>query len=184
MLTLIMGGSGSGKSAYAEDCMTALGDSCVKYYLATMQVFDEEGRVKIARHQSLRSGKGFLTIEQPVSIQKAAEKMQPSCGKRAALLECMSNLVANEMFGAQVPHSYKDVTETVLEGIRQLQEEVTELVIVTNNVFEDGIRYDDTTLQYMQALGMVNIGLTAIADKVVEVVVGIPVVIKDTVGKG
>ena len=104
MITLITGGSGSGKSAYAEKyiCHASNEKGCrEKYYIATMQVFDDEGQRKIDRHRRLRAGKGFITIEQPRDIKKAVEKLQSeNCLKtgRSALLECMSNLVANEMF--------------------------------------------------------------------------------------
>ena len=47
MLVLITGGSGSGKSAYAEDYITKLSKDCRKYYIATMQVYDEEGQKKV-----------------------------------------------------------------------------------------------------------------------------------------
>lgn len=66
-----------------------------------MQVFDDEGQRKIDRHRRLRAGKGFITIEQPRDIQNAVSMLQSeNCLKtgRSALLECMSNLVANEMF--------------------------------------------------------------------------------------
>lgn len=104
MITLITGGSGSGKSAYAEKYICHVSNEKgykEKYYIATMQVFDDEGQRKIDRHRRLRAGKGFITIEQPRDIKKAVEKLQSeNCLKnvRSALLECMSNLVANEMF--------------------------------------------------------------------------------------
>lgn len=47
MLTVITGGSGSGKSAYAENYIsdTALKyDNYNKYYIATMKVYDDEGQ--------------------------------------------------------------------------------------------------------------------------------------------
>ena len=43
MITLIIGGSGSGKSAYAEDYVLAAAADLPKYYIATMQVYDAEG---------------------------------------------------------------------------------------------------------------------------------------------
>ena len=52
------------------------------------------------------------------------------------------------------------------------------LVIVTNNVFEDGVCYDESTMNYIKAMGIVNIGLAAMAERVVEVVAGIPVTVK------
>lgn len=44
MMVLIIGGSGSGKSAYAEEYIGRIAGKGNKYYLATMQVFDEEGK--------------------------------------------------------------------------------------------------------------------------------------------
>ncbi len=46
MMVLIIGGSGSGKSAYAEEYIGRIAGKGNKYYLATMQVFDEEGKKK------------------------------------------------------------------------------------------------------------------------------------------
>ena len=40
MITLVLGGSGSGKSAYAEHLLDGKTN---KYYIATMQVYDAEG---------------------------------------------------------------------------------------------------------------------------------------------
>ena len=208
MITLITGGSGSGKSAYAEKyiCHASNEKGCKeKYYIATMQVFDDEGQRKIDRHRRLRAGKGFITIEQPRDIKKAVEKLQSeNCLKtgRSALLECMSNLVANEMFppvdvsGMQAaeakketlddPENMKDydtaqisrVSKKVLKEVSILSENVAELVIVTNNGFEDGVSYDQSTMNYIKAMGIVNRGLAAIAERVVEVVAGIPVTVK------
>lgn len=208
MITLITGGSGSGKSAYAEKyiCHASNEKGCKeKYYIATMHVFDDEGQRKIDRHRRLRAGKGFITIEQPRDIKKAVEKLQSeNCLKtgRSALLECMSNLVANEMFppvdvsGMQAaeakketlddPENMKDydtaqisrVSKKVLKEVSILSENVAELVIVTNNVFEDGVSYDQSTMNYIKAMGIVNRGLAAMAESVVEVVAGILVTVK------
>lgn len=208
MITLITGGSGSGKSAYAEKYICRVSNENgykEKYYIATMQVFDDEGQRKIDRHRRLRAGKGFITIEQPRDIQNAVSKLQSESSLktgRSALLECMSNLVANEMFqpvdasGMQAaeakkealddPENMKDyetaqisrVSKKVLKEVSILSENVAELVIVTNNVFEDGVSYDQSTMNYIKAMGVVNRGLAAIAESVVEVVAGIPVAVK------
>lgn len=208
MITLITGGSGSGKSAYAEKYICHASNEKgykEKYYIATMQVFDDEGQRKIDRHRRLRAGKGFITIEQPRDIKKAVEKLQSENNLktgRSALLECMSNLVANEMFppvdasGMQAaeakkealddPENMKDydtaqishVSKKVLKDVSILSENVAELIIVTNNVFEDGVSYDQSTMNYIKAMGIVNRGLAAMAERVVEVVAGIPVAVK------
>ena len=208
MITLITGGSGSGKSAYAEKYICHVSNENgykEKYYIATMQVFDDEGQRKIDRHRRLRAGKGFITIEQPRDIQNAVSKLQSeNCLKtgRSALLECMSNLVANEMFppadasGMQAAEAEKEalddtenmkdyentqirrVSKKVLKEVSILSENVAELVIVTNNVFEDGVSYDESTMNYIKAMGIVNRGLAAMAERVVEVVAGISVTVK------
>lgn len=175
-MTLIIGGSGSGKSAYAEDYMVSISEDRKKYYIATMQIFDEEGKRKVERHRMLRGGKGFSTIEQPIDIGKAAEKMED--GERTALLECISNLTANEMFLGEIPGTEEVITEKIVGGIAVLNRELTHLVIVSNNVFEDGNVYDKTTMAYIRAMGRINQKLAEMADEVVEVVVGIPIVIK------
>ena len=65
MVTLILGGSGSGKSAFAEDYIIKHNNGGKTYYLATMQSGDDpETRKRIERHQMMRNEKGFLTIEQ------------------------------------------------------------------------------------------------------------------------
>ena len=208
MITLITGGSGSGKSAYAEKYICHVSNEKgfkEKYYIATMQVFDDEGQRKIDRHRRLRAGKGFITIEQPRDIKDAVSKLQSeNCLKtgRSALLECMSNLVANEMFppvdasdtkeaavkkeALDEPDNMRDyentlislVSKKVLKEVSILSENVAELVIVTNNVFEDGVCYDESTMDYIKAMGIVNRGLAAMAESVVEVVAGIPVAVK------
>ena len=177
MMTLIIGGSGSGKSAYAEDYMVSISEDRKKYYIATMQIYDEEGKRKVERHRMLRGGKGFSTIEQPVDIGKAAEKMEAE--DRTALLECVSNLTANEMFSGEAPATEEVITEKIVGGIAGLNRELTHLVIVSNNVFEDGNVYDKTTMAYIRAMGRINQKLAEMADEVVEVVVGIPIVIKN-----
>ncbi len=175
MLTLILGGSGSGKSAYAEDYLLRAAGDKKKYYIATMQIWDAEMQAKVDRHHRLRQGKGFTTIEQPMALEKAVLQMEPA---GAVLLECMSNLTANEMFSGAEPTDLQTVIERILRGVEALKKQADPLVIVTNNVFEDGIVYDDSTMEYIEALGRINEKLAAEADEVVEVVAGIPQRIK------
>lgn len=193
MITLVTGGSGSGKSAYAESLLS----SCegIRYYIATMQIYDAEGEKKVERHRKLRAGKGFLTIESPMNVGKirfacageaeqaqyrqgAERKVQGSSGKKSALLECMSNLTANEMFTKDGIKSAEEVVEKIVSEIQTISKKLDNLVIVTNNVFEDGVIYDAGTMEYLRALGRINAALARLADRVAEVVVGIPVELK------
>ena len=77
-MTLILGGSGSGKSAYAEDYLLRAAGDKNKYYIATMQIRDAEMQAKVDRHHRLRQGKGFTTIEQPTEMEQAVLQMEPA----------------------------------------------------------------------------------------------------------
>ena len=92
MLVVVTGGSGSGKSAFAEETILSLGEAR-RIYIATMQAFDEESHRRIRRHRHMRAGKGFETIERYTELDELL--IPKDC---VVLLECMSNLVANEMF--------------------------------------------------------------------------------------
>ncbi len=93
------------------------------------------------------------------------------------LLECLSNLAANEMFRNEGiwEDSADKLAEKLVQGVRRLKEQADSLVVITNEVFSDGNRYDQTTETYIQALGKANCLLAAMADEVAEVVWGIPV---------
>lgn len=95
MLILVTGGAGSGKSLLAERISMRL-KRMPFWYVATMQVWDQECRDRIDRHRRQRAGKGFQTVEAPVHLAEAAAALPPD---GTALLECLSNLVANEQFG-------------------------------------------------------------------------------------
>ena len=170
MMILILGGSGSGKSAYAEDYLLRTAGDKKKYYIATMQIWDEEMQAKVARHHRMRQGKGFTTIEQPTELEQAASQMEPEA---AVLLECMSNLVANEMFEEQGAHN-QTVSE-VTKGIENLLEQAAHVVIVTNEIFSDAVVFDGDMDSYLEYLGKINQAAAQRADEVVEVIYGIPV---------
>lgn len=169
MIALITGGSGSGKSAYAEDL--AIRQRAETYvYLATMQRYDDaETHRRIDRHRQMRAGKGFVTIEQPMDLDSAA--LPPHA---CVLLECLPNLVANEMFGggdcARIPGA-----------LRRLAARCDSLIVVTDNVFSDGVTYDEGTARYLQCLAECQHTAAAMADAVVEVVCGIPVAVKGVI---
>ena len=144
MLTLVTGGSGSGKSAFAEDRVLSFGDA-QRIYIATMHPFDEESHKRIERHQKMRAGKGFETIERYTELDELL--IPKDC---VVLLECMSNLVANEMFREDGFHP--EVAEKITEGVKNLLSQAKHVVIVTNEIFSDGILYEEESEQYKKEL--------------------------------
>ena len=170
MFLVITGGSGSGKSAYAEQCVLDFGPA-ERIYIATMYPFDEECDRRIRRHREMRRQKQFSTLECYTGL-KTADIPEDS----VVLLECMSNLTANEMY--QEGGAGEHTVEEILAGICYLLKRVRHLVVVTNEIFSDGIDYDSETMRYQSYLGQINSEMGRMADQVTEVVYGIPITVK------
>ncbi len=165
MLTLIIGGSASGKSEYAENHMLSLDGKRV--YLATMEPFGDEGR--IARHREKRSGRGFLTVECYTDLRRTELPERAN-----VLLEDLGNLTANELFSPA-----GGGPAGLRSGLEDLMGRCRHLTVVTNEIFSGGRDYAGDTLSYMRELARVNIWLASRADLAVEVVCGLPNVLKE-----
>lgn len=186
MIHLITGGSASGKSVYGEK-MAVEAKVRYRYYLATMRPWGEEGKARVARHRQQRLGKGFHTIEVYRNLETVALPKRPVKEKEAVseaglwkntviLLECMSNLVANELF--EEGGTDEEILGRIQRGIWHLQDCAAIVIIITNEVFSDGCFYEAETMRYIRLLGQINRELAAMADQVTEVVYGIALSIK------
>jgi adenosylcobinamide kinase/adenosylcobinamide-phosphate guanylyltransferase len=71
-----------------------------------------------------------------------------------------------------------DPVDRVLNGVDALNRQCEFLVVVTNDVGSDGISYGASTAAYIEALGRINAALAARADTVLELVAGIPILLK------
>lgn len=119
----------------------------------------------------MRARKGFETLECYTGLKTA-----DTAGYGTVLLECMSNLTANELY--QEGGAQKRCVQEILEGVRTIRSRCTHLVIVTNEIFSDGMEYEEETRQYQKYLGEINQKLASMADAVVEVVYSIPLIHK------
>ncbi|MCI9511246.1 bifunctional adenosylcobinamide kinase/adenosylcobinamide-phosphate guanylyltransferase [Oscillospiraceae bacterium 50-60] len=162
MFTLVIGGAASGKSEYAESRVVRLPER--RIYLATMRPWDQECRARIARHRRLRQDKGFETLERYTDLAGA----EVPAGANV-LLECMSNLTANELYDPEGGGQ-----EAVLRGVDALLARCGHLTVVTNEVFSGGTACEEDTLRYLRALARINRLLAARADTVAEVICGLP----------
>ena len=98
MLTLVFGGSGSGKSSFAEDLAVTQGD-VPRFYIATMQKDGSaEEQQRIEKHRKHRSGKGFETLEWERDLSGHLKRWKDEHTPCVFLLEDLGNLIANEMF--------------------------------------------------------------------------------------
>ena len=202
MLYIVTGGSGSGKSEYAEQIAVQCrnGNGGTLWYLATMRIWDDEGRKRVERHRRMRAAKGFETIErytglETLELRETFEELNPAgldaeqetdslkywesrrvAQKQVLLLECMSNLVLNEFYAQE-----NGAQERILQGIKHLQNQCHDLIIVTNEIFSDGVTYDLESERYIELLGRINRELGQMADSVTEVVYGIPLAVSTPV---
>ena len=189
MLHIVYGGSASGKSSYAESFAMSLQGEGRLLYIATMYPYkwntteiDPETTQRIERYRAMRADKGFDTVECYRHVEHIVAKRQD-----VLLLECMSNLLANEMYLEQDSNAGSDMAETmspvsnkIVQALIDLSTRVQELVIVTNDVFSDGgsLTYDESTREYVKNLAEINCALAREAATVTEVVCGIPVIVK------
>lgn len=186
---MVYGGSASGKSSYAESFAMSLQGDGRLLYIATMYPYkwnttelDPETMQRIERHRAMRADKGFDTVECYRHVEHIVAKRQD-----VLLLECMSNLLANEMYlepdsnaGSDMAETMSPVSNKIVQALIDLSTRVQELVIVTNDVFSDGgsLTYDESTREYVKNLAEINCALARVAETVTEVVCGIPVIVK------
>ena len=199
---MVYGGSASGKSSYAESFAMSLQGEGRLLYIATMYPYkwntteiDPETMQRIERHRAMRADKGFDTVECYRHVEHIVAKRQD-----VLLLECMSNLLANEMYlepdsddgglaetmsevekaGVGMSETLSPVSKKIVQALVNLSTRVQELVIVTNDVFSDGgsLTYDESTREYVKNLAEINCALARVAETVTEVVCGIPVIVK------
>ncbi len=171
MITLIIGYPDSGKSKLAEDMVTEVSAADERVYIATMIPFGEEGTERVKKHRNMRAGKGFLTIEAPFDVSEAFDKAVldhtvSDPGSKTVLLECISNLVANEMFER---HTDPDLLpDRIREDMLELSRKTKNLFIVSNH-FEKDSSFDAETLAYAEEMDRVNAALSKDANSVIQI---------------
>ncbi|OON86970.1 hypothetical protein BXO88_05350 [Oribacterium sp. C9] len=154
------------------------------YYIATMFPYEDlETKKRIERHRLLRAGKGFVTIERPLDIGRVTgeiiEKAGGDCfheenrlSDAVVLLEDLTNLYANECYETD-GHIHE-----IAAPLRELSANVKDLIVVANELYSDGREYPEETEKFLRNLGELNREMAGDADRVIEVVAGLPVNIK------
>ena len=86
------------------------------------------------------------------------------------LLECVSNLVGNEMYDNPEKAELEEAhfAEEIVQDIKQLGDSVAELIVVSS-VYEVKEEYPEETLRYISYLDRTNEAIKGIADKVIEI---------------
>jgi len=168
MLIFVIGGTGSGKSEIAENICTKINKGKMAY-IATMFPYDEECIKKIEKHKQMRKNKNFITLERYNNISDIGDTFN------TILIECISNLIANIMY---MDKNENNCIKIIIKDINKLINKSENVVIVSNNVFCDGIEYDNSTTKYINNISSINKAISSISDIVVETVCGICVIRK------
>ena len=161
MFTLVIGGSASGKSEYAEGLV--LSQIGQRIYIATLYPWDQECVARIEKHRRARADRGFETVECYTNL---AGLELPTDSN--VLLEGLGSLLSNELYTPE-----GGGVEAVLRGIETL-EGCAHLTVVAEEVCAGGSEYAGDTLRYLEAMASLNRALARRADRVVEVVCGLP----------
>ncbi|MCL2620604.1 MAG: bifunctional adenosylcobinamide kinase/adenosylcobinamide-phosphate guanylyltransferase [Defluviitaleaceae bacterium] len=166
MRVFISGGCKNGKSTYAQHVAKWQGrQSNPLYYIATMTATDGEDLGRIANHQQEREGWGFITIEQPKSI----EGILPKCNRNGSfLLDSITALLANEMFSAHGDYD-ENACERTATGLSQVLDRLENIVIVSDYIYSDAMQFDPLTEAYRKSLSTLDRLVAEKCDVVIEV---------------
>lgn len=163
---LILGGSRSGKSAFAEDLLS----QCCKrrVYLATAEARDAEMADRIETHRMQR-GEGWRTVEAPLDPVSALSNLTKGDG---VLLDCLTLWLSNQM------EDERDLgleTDLLLQGLQGLKRPI---VMVSNEIGMGLVPETRLGRSFRDAQGLLNQRAAAAANLVVFVAAGLPIVLK------
>lgn len=176
-LILILGGARSGKSYYAEKLAAELGPQIV--YVATAEAGDEEMKARIEAHRLSRPA-GWRTLETPFRVAAALASLTER--PDALLLDCLSLLVSNILLSletapvATIEAAVQSEIETLLAARQAL---AAPLIIVSNEVGLGVVPPYPLGRVYRDLLGRANQQLAAQANRVIFMVAGLPLTVKE-----
>jgi adenosylcobinamide kinase / adenosylcobinamide-phosphate guanylyltransferase len=169
-LTLVLGGVRSGKSRYA--LQLAAGAERVAFLATAERREDEEMQRKIERHQAERP-EHWTTIEEPLNLAAAIESAK---GCELLLIDCLT------LFAGKLLEVYGDDSASETRSIDALCAALTAspfpVVLVSNEVGSGVVPASEAGRRYRDLLGEINQRVAAIADHVVLMVAGLPLVLK------
>ena len=165
-ITLILGGASSGKSAWAERYVLEQGQKVG--YIATAQAFDPEMKEKIAQHRG-RRGDEWTTREEPLNIISCFDAFP---AEQPILLDCATLWLSNLMLAE------KNIASESSAFIDYLHKYTGTLVIVSNETGLSVVPHTRIGRDFQKAQGQLNQQLAALADRVVFIVSGLPLLLK------
>ena len=169
-MTFVLGGAASGKSLFAEKLLLA--SNLTPVYLATTRVWgsaeDSEMKSRIATHRARRDAV-WRSYEAAQGLGDVLRGLEPGS---AALIDCATMWLTNYMMDGA------DLTAASDAFLEELAPARIPLVIVSNEIGQGIVPMEAETRAFREAQGRLNIAIAAQADTVVQVVAGLPNVLK------
>lgn len=171
MIALVSGGARSGKSRYAEALACALhaARGGRRWYLATARASDAEMTSRIARHRRERDD-GWHTLEAPLALEAALADVGEG---DSVLLDCLTLWASQWLYaGGGSEAEGEALLARLMETARGRD---IALVVVSNDLNEELPPADAETWRYLAFLQRLHVRLAREADRVIEVVAGLPI---------
>lgn len=165
-LVLVLGGARSGKSRHAEAIIEAAPAPWA--YVATAQAFDAEMEERIALHRERRPA-GWRTLDAPLTLAAALRDLPPH---QPALVDCLTLWLTNHLLAE------RDLEQETDELLAALAVRPGLTVCVANEVGLGIVPDNALARRFRDAAGLLNQRVAAMADEVVMVVAGLPLVVK------
>lgn len=175
-ITLITGGSRSGKSSFAQ--RLAEEEAGSRLFLATCPATDREMEMRILRHVRDRRQGNWDTVEEAIHL---ADELHRSDRYDTVLIDCLTLWVNNLQYeaiqGRRVLDEdlMREETERLLAAARVHPGQV---IMVTNEVGLGIVPINPDARQFRDLVGRCNQCVGAAADRVFLVCCGIPLQIK------
>lgn len=167
MIHFIIGGARSGKSSYAESLARKSGSDVI--YIATAQAYDDEMQRRIQQHKNQRPG-AWVTVEEPIEISDVIRN--ESAVNNCLLIDCLTLWVTNLL------SADKDITDYKYRLVDAIGRVKGDIILVSNETGMGVVPMGELTRRYCDEAGWLHQKIAALADQVVLMVAGIPVVIK------
>ncbi|MCG6982086.1 MAG: bifunctional adenosylcobinamide kinase/adenosylcobinamide-phosphate guanylyltransferase [Deltaproteobacteria bacterium] len=168
-ITLIIGGSRSGKSKIALQLAAPYRN---KVFVATAEATDDEMLARIERHRRERDP-SYLTVEEPVDLNMALKSLPKET--EVAVLDCITVWLGNLSYREKVI----DQTCPEIDGFLEiLHSPPCHLILVTNEIGMGVIPADSATRQFRDLAGSLNQQLAERAHEIILSVSGISLRIK------
>jgi len=169
---LVLGGAKSGKSSFALNVCNSLDRE--RIFLATAQALDQEMEERIRRHK-LERGDGWRTIEEPLKVAETIGSLDSK--DTVILLDCLT-LWLNNLY---MEHGEdQEAVDKAIENLaRQLADIRGAVVVVSNEVGMGIVPDNQLSRTYRDTAGYMNQRIARLAGKVVAVLAGLPLVLKD-----